>query len=138
MRFSFFIVIALLSVIDSLLLAKPNLLGKVGLLIFKYNYLKTFPRALLTVSIVVGTAMIFGELVIYLERRKGLSKTLSGILLFFLVVACSGLLAKLFMDFSKGVYSHTGIYFKYGVFLLPLILIVIFGAAFVRLVKKNR
>ena len=138
MRFSFFIVIALLSVIDSLLLAKPNLLGKVGLLIFKYNYLRTFPRALLTVSIVVGTAMIFGELVIYLERRKGLSKTLSGILLFFLVVACSGLLAKLFMDFSKGVYSHTGIYFKYGVFLLPLILIVIFGSAFVRLVKKNR
>lgn len=138
MRFSFFIVIALLSVIDSLLLAKPNLLGKVGLLIFKYHYLRTFPRALLTVSIVVGTAMIFGELVIYLERRKGLSKTLSGILLFFLVVACSGLLAKLFMDFSKGVYSHTGIYFKYGVFLLPLILIVIFGAAFVRLVKKNR
>lgn len=138
MRFLFFIVIALLSVIDSLLLAKPNLLGKVGLLIFKYNYLRTFPRALLTVSIVVGTAMIFGELVIYLERRKGLSKTLSGILLFFLVVACSGLLAKLFMDFSKGVYSHTGIYFKYGVFLLPLILIVIFGSAFVRLVKKNR
>lgn len=138
MRSSFFIVIALLSVIDSLLLAKPNLLGKVGLLIFKYNYLRTFPRALLTVSIVVGTAMIFGELVIYLERRKGLSKTLSGILLFFLVVACSGLLAKLFMDFSKGVYSHTGIYFKYGVFLLPLILIVIFGAAFVRLVKKNK
>jgi len=138
MRFLFFIVIALLSVIDSLLLAKPNLLGKVGLLIFKYNYLRTFPRALLTVSIVVGTAMIFAELVIYLERRKGLSKTLGGILLFFLVVACSGLLAKLFMDFSKGVYSHTGIYFKYGVFLLPLILIVIFGAAFVRLVKKNR
>lgn len=138
MRFSFFIVISLLSVIDSLLLAKPNLLGKVGLLIFKYNYLRTFPRALLTVSIVVGTAMIFGELVIYLERRKGLSKTLSGILLFFLVVACSGLLAKLYMDFSKGVYSHTGVYFKYGVFLLPVILIVVFGAAFVRLVKKNR
>lgn len=138
MRFLFFIVIALLSVIDSLLLAKPNLLGKVGLLIFKYHYLRTFPRALLTVSIVVGTAMIFGELVIYLERRKGLSKTLSGILLFFLVVVCSGLLVKLFMDFSKGVYSHTGIYFKYGVFLLPVILIVIFGSAFVRLVKKNR
>jgi hypothetical protein len=138
MRFSFFIVISLLSVIDSLLLAKPNLLGKVGLLIFKYNYLRTFPRALLTVSIVVGTAMIFCELVLYLERRKGLSKTLSGILLFFLVVACSGLLAKLYMDFSKGVYSHTGFYFKYGVFLLPIILIVVFGAAFVRLVKKNR
>jgi hypothetical protein len=138
MRFSFFIVIALLSVMDSLLLAKPNLLGKVGLLIFKYNYLRTFPRAMLTVSIVVGTAMVFGELIIYLEKRKGLSKTIGGILLFFLVVACSGLLAKLFMDFSKGVYSHTGIYFKYGVFLLPLILIVIFGSAFVRLVKKNR
>ena len=137
MRFSFFIVIALLSVIDSLLLAKPNLLGKVGLLIFKYNYLRTFPRALLTVSIVVGTAMIFGELVLYLERRKGLSKTLGGILLFFLVVACSGLLAKLFMDFSKGVYSHTGIYFKYGVFLLPVILIIVCGAAFIRLVKKK-
>ncbi len=137
MRFSFFIVIALLSIIDSLLLAKPNLLGKVGLLIFKYNYLRTFPRALLTVSIVVATAMVFGELIIYLERKKGLSKTIGGILLFVLVVACSGLLAKLFMDFSKGAYSHTGIYFKYGVFLLPIILIVVFSAAFVRLVKKK-
>ena len=137
MKFGFFIVMALLSVIDSLLLAKPNLMGKVGLLIYKYNYLRTFPRAMLTVSIVVGSAMVFGELIIYLERKKGLSKTLGGILLFFLVVVCSGLLAKLFMDFSKGAYSHTGIYFKYGVFLLPVILIIIFGAAFVRLVKKK-
>jgi hypothetical protein len=137
MKFGFFIVMALLSVIDSLLLAKPNLMGKVGLLIYKYNYLRTFPRAMLTVSIVVGSAMVFGELIIYLERKKGLSKTLGGILLFFLVVVCSGLLAKLFMDFSKGAYSHTGIYFKYGVFLLPVILIVVFGAAFVRLVKKK-
>ncbi len=137
MKFGFFIVMALLSVIDSLLLAKPNLMGKVGLLIYKYNYLRTFPRAMLTVSIVVGSAMVFGELIIYLERKKGLSKTLGGILLFFLVVVCSGLLAKLFMDFSKGAYSHTGIYFKYGVFLLPVILIIVFGAAFVRLVKKK-
>ncbi len=137
MKFGFFIVMALLSVIDSLLLAKPNLMGKVGLLIYKYNYLRTFPRAMLTVSIVVGSAMVFGELIIYLERKKGLSKTLGGILLFFLVVVCSGLLAKLFIDFSKGAYSHTGTYFKYGVFLLPVILIIVFGAAFVRLVKKK-
>ncbi len=137
MKFGFFIVMALLSVIDSLLLAKPNLMGKVGLLIYKYNYLRTIPRAMLTVSIVVGSAMVFGELIIYLERKKGLSKTIGGILLFFLVVVCSGLLAKLFIDFSKGAYSHTGTYFKYGVFLLPVILIIVFGAAFVRLVKKK-
>ncbi len=68
MKFGFFIVMALLSVIDSLLLAKPNLMGKVGLLIYKYNYLRTIPRAMLTVSIVVGSAMVFGELIIYLER----------------------------------------------------------------------
>jgi hypothetical protein len=42
MRFSFFIVVALLSVIDSLLLAKPNLLGKVGLLIFNTITLEHF------------------------------------------------------------------------------------------------
>lgn len=137
MRFRFFLVIALLSVIDSLLLAKPNLLGKVGLLIYKYHYLRTFPRAMLTVATVVGSAMLLGELVIYLEKRKGLSKTIGGILLFVLMVACSGLLAKLFIDFSGGVYSHTGVYFKYGVFLLPVILIVVFGAALVRLVKKK-
>lgn len=137
MRFRFFLVIALLSVIDSLLLVKPNLLGKVGLLIYKYHYLRTFPRAMLTVATVVGSAMVLGELVMYLERRKGLSKTIGGILLFVLTLACSGLLVKLFMDFSGGVYSHTGVYFKYGVFLLPVILIVVFGAAFVRLVKKK-
>jgi hypothetical protein len=107
------------------------------LLIFKYNYLRTFPRAMLTVATVVGSAMLLGELVIYLEGKKGLSKTLGGILLLVFIVTCSGLLAKLFVDFSTGVYSHTGVYFKYGVFLLPIILIVVFGAAFVRLVKKK-
>jgi len=137
MRFSFFIVIAILSVVDSLLLAKPNLLGKVGLLIYKYSYLRTFPRAMLTVSLVVGSALAFGELILYLERRRGLSKTIGGILFFVFILACSGLLVKLYMDFSKGAYSHTGVYFKYGVFLLPVILIIVFGAAFIRLVKKK-
>ncbi|MCE2893054.1 MAG: hypothetical protein LW721_01350 [Flammeovirgaceae bacterium] len=138
MRFSYIIIIALLSVIDALLLAKPNFLGKIGLWVFKYSYLRTFPRALITVSIVVGTAFLIGELIVFLGKKKWIKKNVGLLLLLIFFLAASGILAKVIHDFSKGIYSHTGVYFRYGVFLLPGILLLVFATSFFRLSSKRK
>ena len=137
MRFLYFIIIALLSVIDALLLAKPNFLGKIGLWVFKYSYLRTFPRAMLTVSIAVGAAILISELIIFISK-KWIKRSVGLILLLLFVLASGGILAKVVHDFSKGIYSHTGVYFRYGVFLLPSILLIVFVAYFFRLSAKGK
>ncbi len=137
MRLLYFIIIALLSIIDALLLTKPNFLGKIGLWLFKYSYLRTFPRALVTVSIVVGVAIVIGELIVFVSKKKWIKRSVGLILLLFCVLASGGILTKVIHDFSRGIYSHTGVYFRYGVFLLPGILIIIFTTSFFRL-STNR
>ncbi|MCA4898788.1 MAG: hypothetical protein ACK514_08655 [Bacteroidota bacterium] len=136
MRVFYFIIIPLLSIIDALLISKPNFLGKLGLWIFKYSYLRTFPRALVTVSIVVGGALLLSELITGLGKRN--SKKIVYFLLLLVFLAFSGgVLFKIVLDFSKGIYSHTGSYFKYGVMLLPSILIFIFVTSLIRLSSKK-
>lgn len=136
MRVLYFIIIALLSIINALLISKPNFLGKLGLWIFKYSYLRTFPRALLTVSIVVGGALLLSELITGLGKRN--SKKIVYFLSLLVFLTCSGgVLFKIVIDFSNGIYSHTGTYFKYGVMLLPSILIFIFVTSLIRLSSKK-
>jgi hypothetical protein len=138
MRFLYFIIIALLSVIDALLLAKPNFLGKIGLWLFKYSYLRTFPRAMLTVAIVVGATVLISELIVFISKRKWIKRGVGLVLLLIFVLASLGLFAKVIHDFSRGIYSHTGVYFRYGVFLLPSILAIVFAASFFRLSSKRK
>lgn len=137
MRYLYFLILALLSIIDALLISKPNFLGKLGLWLFKYSYLRTFPRALATVSLVVGTAFILSEIVMFITRRKVISKAVGLLISLVFLLASSGILYKVFYDFSKGIYSHTGAYFRHGVFLLPCILILIFTIALIRMIKKK-
>lgn len=136
MRFLYFVTIVLLTLIDALLIARPNFLGKLGLWLFKYSYLRTFPRALVTVSIVVGIALLLSELIAALGKRQN-KKFVYYLLLFVLLASSSMVLAKIVLDFSKGIYSHTGTYFKYGVTLLPSILIFIFVTSLIRLSSKK-
>lgn len=136
MRVLYFIVVALLSVIDALLISKPNFLGKLGLWLFKYSYLRTFPRALMTVAIVVGIALLLAELITALGKRKG-KKSIYYLLLITLLASSAGILTKVVLDFSKGLYSHTGIYLKYGVMLLPGILVFVFVTSLIRLSSKK-
>ncbi len=138
MRFLYIIIIALLSVIDALLLAKPNFLGKIGLWVFKYSYLRTFPRALITVSIVVGTAFLIGESIVLIGKKKWIKKSIGLLLLLIFFLAAGGILAKVIHDFSNGIYSHTGVYFRYGVFLFPGILLLVFATSFFRLSSKRK
>jgi hypothetical protein len=136
-RFFYLTILALLTIIDALLISRPNFLGKLGLWLFKYSYLRTFPRALATVSIIVGTAFMLSEVVMFITRKKMISKAVGLLISFMFLLASGGILYKVFHDFSRGIYSHTGVYFRYGVFLLPGILILIFSTSFIRMIKKN-
>jgi hypothetical protein len=138
MRLLYFIIIALLSVIDALLIAKPNFLGKIGLWLFKYSYLRTFPRAMVTVSIIVGVAIVISELIVLISKKKWIKKSVGLILILLFVLASGGILAKVIHDFSRGIYSHTGTYFRYGVFLLPSILVITFVTSLFRLSSKGK
>ncbi len=125
-RLNFYLFIAALVILDAVLIRSPNLLGKIGLLVYKYHYLRTFPKALLTVFLVVGVATVFSETIRFAVKKE-LVKNLAGKLLFFLLTALSAALAiKVGLDFSSGSYEHTGLRFRSGAYLLPVILVVVF------------
>jgi hypothetical protein len=42
------LLLVVLGITDAYLLSHPNLIGKLGIFIYKHDYLKTFPRALAT------------------------------------------------------------------------------------------
>ncbi len=129
----FYLFIAALIVLDAVLLRSPNLLGKIGLLVYKYHYLRTFPKTLLTVTLVAGVVVIIAETIHFAVRRE-IIKRLSGmIILFLLTILSVALLIKTGMDFSTGSYSHTGLRFRSGAYLLPTILIVVFVYALITL-----
>ncbi len=120
-------IVASLVLIDALLLSSPNLLGKIGLLIYKYSYLRTFPRTLITISIVVLVAVLIAEFVALLVKNETLKRNVAVFLLLIFVAMAAAALYKTVADFSTGMYSHTGQRFRYGAYLLPCILIFIFG-----------
>lgn len=123
----FYIVVACLALIDALLLSSPNLLGKIGLLIYKYSYLRTFPRTLVTVSIVMVVALLIAEFVGLLVKNRRLKRSIGIILLLMFVVLSAAAFYKTVVDFSTWTYAHTGQRFRYGAYLLPCILMLIFG-----------
>jgi hypothetical protein len=123
---------------DSLLLTSPNLLGKIGLIIYKYHYLRTFPRALLTVGIVVAIAIVLAELANVLARKKVIGKGKGIGFLILMVIGCMAILYKTALDFSRWSYSHTGMRFKYGAYLLPFLLALIFVFVLIDLARSRR
>lgn len=136
-KLSFYFFLIALVILDSFLLSKPNLLGKIGLIIYKYHYLRTFPRTLLTVSIVVVIAFGLAELVSFLVKRKALKRFWGTVVLALLIVVSFAALVKTGMDFSTWTYSHTGLRFRFGAYLLPTLLIVLFTYALVKLPKPD-
>lgn len=132
----FYIVVTCLVLIDSLLLSSPNLLGKIGLVIYKYFYLKNFPRTLLTVSILVLVALLISEFITLLVKNKKLKRSVGIFLLLILVALCGAILYKTIISFLAWTYAHTGQRFRYGAYLLPCILMFIFGYRIFRLPVK--
>ena|SRR5689334_20267250 len=136
-RLKFYLLIAALIVLDAVLIRSPNLLGKIGLLVYKYHYLRTFPKALLTVSLVVGVAIVFSEIILFAVKAT-LLKNRTGKLLFFLLTALSvAVTLKVALDFSSGTYAHTGLRFRCGAYLLPVILVAVFLHGWLTLPKTQ-
>ena len=125
-RITFYLFLMALIVLDAVLIRSPNLIGKIGLWFYKYHYLRTFPKALLTVGLVIGISAIIAEIIRYFVKRELIKRMVAQVILFLLAVASLILLAKVVMVFSEGNYSHTGIRFKFGAYLLPAIIFVVF------------
>jgi hypothetical protein len=132
-RFTFYLFILAMTLLDAVLLRSPNLLGKIGLWIYKYHYVRTFPKTLLTVSLVVGVAIALAELIRFGVRRSIFKRGVGTMILIFLLMLTVILLVKTGIDFSSGTYSQTGIRFRIGACLLPAILMVVFSAAWITL-----
>ena len=125
-RITYYLFLVALIVLDAVLIRSPNLIGKIGLWFYKYHYLRTFPKALLTVSLVVGASVVLAEIVRFVVRKELIKKMTGHVVLFLLAILSLALLVKVVMDFSQGTYSHTGLRFKFGAYLLPVILVVVF------------
>jgi hypothetical protein len=125
-RITFYLFLMALVVLDAVLIRSPNLIGKIGLWFYKYHYLRTFPKALLTVALVIGISAIIAEIIRYIVKKELIRRMVAQVILFLFAIASLILLAKVVMVFSEGTYSHTGIRFKFGAYLLPAIIFVIF------------
>lgn len=137
-RFVFYLFIMLLTVLDAVLLRSPNLLGKLGLIIYKYHYLRTFPRTLLTVSLVVIIVVILAEAIRFMVKKEWLKRMTGRMVLFFLMAGSIAILVKTAIDFTAWSYSHTGLRFRLGAYLLPAILVIVFFYALITLPKAEQ
>jgi hypothetical protein len=135
-RVTFYWLVLTLILVDSWLLSKPNILGKIGLIIYKYHYLRSFPRTLLTVWTVVSISILIVLLVQYLQRQKKLTRGVSNLILGACLCASLLIIAKVYIDFTSWSYSHTGLKFRYGAYLLPTILMIIFANGLVQLQRS--
>ncbi len=136
-RAMFYLLVLALVVLDSVLIRSPNLLGKIGLIIYKYSYLRTFPRTLMTVGSVVGIAVLITEIIRWMTKRNVLKRSISISILLILTLISIGLLVKTGIDFTAWSYSHTGLRFRIGAYLLPLILTIVFAYPLFTLPKTD-
>jgi hypothetical protein len=117
----FYVLLAVLIVLDGWLMAHPNLIGRAGVFFYDYNYLKTFPRALATVSAVVAVALVIA----WLFSKAG--RVLAFLLLSVLLIAAGYWFIASFTQFNSGLYKLTGAGFRAGAILLPGLVVLVFG-----------
>lgn len=137
-KVTFYWIVLTLMLVDSWLLSKPNILGKIGLIIYKYHYLRSFPRTLLTVWIVVSISVLIVLLVQFLVKQEKLSRAIATVVLGACVAASLLIVVKVYIDFTSWSYSHAGLKFRYGAYLLPTILTVIFANGLFQIHWKAR
>ena len=137
-KVTYYWILLTLILVDSWLLSKPNILGKIGLIIYKYHYLRSFPRTLLTVWTVVSISILIVLLVQYLQRQKKLTRGVSNFILGAFLCLSLLIIAKVYIDFTSWSYSHTGLKFRYGAYLLPTILMIIFANGLAQLQRTTK
>lgn len=122
----FYVLLLVLVVLDGWLLAHPNLIGQAGVFFFDYDYIATFPKALGTVALVVGIALIISW------TGSRLSQPVAIGVLVALLAASAYYLFQSFTQYNTGVYKLTGAGFRAGAILLPGLLVLVFGEALIR------
>jgi hypothetical protein len=135
-RWLFILVVAGLTVVDAYLISNPNLLGKLGFIIYKYHYLRTFPKALLTVGIVISIAWIINEILVWVSKKGWIFRKTAKSVYTMILVVIVFLWVKTALDFQGWAFSHSGIKLKYGAYLLPIILLIIYIRGLYRIIKQ--
>lgn len=114
--------LVILGITDAYLLSHSNIIGRIGIFIYRHDYLKTFPRALATVFLVLGVSLFVCEVI----RRAVSPRAAVGWYLMLLVLGMA-LFAYVYVTFSSFSYGLTGKAFIYGAHLLPVLMIGLFG-----------
>lgn len=113
-------------ILDGFLLSKPNLLGKIGLVIYKFHYLRTFPRAVLTVTIVISVAVLIAVIVQLLVRKEVIGRNAGRAVMLVLIAGSAGIMIETILTFLSWSAGHTGMRFRAGAYLLPCLLASVF------------
>lgn len=129
---SFYVLLLVLVVLDGWLLAHPNVIGRAKVFFFDYDYVETFPQALVTVAIVMSIALF----VAWLAGRLG--RVIGSILLMALLAASAYWLYDSFLLYNSGVYKLMGAGFRAGAILLPGLLVLVFGQGVLDVLQKKR
>ncbi|GAB3896653.1 hypothetical protein [Spirosoma agri] len=126
----FYILLLVLVVLDGWLVSHPNLIGQAGVFFFDYTYLETFPKALGTVSIVVGVSLLIAWLIGRLSQPVAIGITVA------LLAASVYYLFQSFTQYNTGIYKLTGAGFRAGAILLPGLIVLVFGEALLRRLRS--
>ncbi|UFH55021.1 hypothetical protein [Spirosoma sp. KNUC1025] len=117
----FYVFLIVLIILDGWLLAHPNLIGQAGVFFFDYTTIETFPKAVGTVSIVVGACLLISWLVGRLSQPVAIGIIVA------LLAASAYYLFQSFTQYNSGIYKLTGAGFRAGAILLPGLAVLIFG-----------
>ena len=127
----FYLLLAVLVVLDAYLLAHPNLIGQFGVFFYDYTYLETFPRALGTVAAVVGVTLL-----VSLAAGRFLPRRVSVAVAVALLAVAGYWLFSSATQFTSGIYKLTGSGFRAGAILLPGLVVLVLAKGVYDAVRK--
>jgi len=128
----YYLVLLILTLTDAWLLAHPNLIGRVGIFLYDYDYLETLPKAMGTIGVTVLVALLLAW------GFKKLKRPLNLILTIAVTAACLFAVIQTYTKFTSGTYQFTGSGFKTGAILLPIILTIVFGKAAYEVISNKK
>ncbi len=126
------ILLMVLAITDAWLLSHPNIIGRLGVLIYDYGFIATFPKALLTVGATLGLSYLVAKYV-----QNNMETTRAKLVLGLLLVACLLMWVSTYFKFSAGTYALTGKPFIFGNHLLVFLLVLIFGQSFLKVSSQT-
>jgi hypothetical protein len=130
-KYTNLLLLAILGVADAWMIAHPNFMGRAGIFIYKYSMIKNFPTALMTVFLTLG---ICYSLAFFFGKNKSKKWALAALIACFLLSLV--ILVQVVLKFNTGMYAHTGAAFRFGMILLPVLMLFIFGSELFS--KKNQ